>query len=166
MWACGVRDKGFQRARAQWLPCPYIGCRADRIPLTEPKRDQSCWESEEVRVVSLNQVGDRMGRKIRKSCCSISRYSDLMPCLSIFHVSTKNCPLVAMPQSPHFRLFMLLTPLFSFCFLPLFILTHPVDNFFSLLHMPLFSLFFSSFAHFSLPTPLHKLLFQKVDLHL
>lgn len=73
----GVRDKGFQRARAQWLPCPYTGSRAGRIPLTEPKRDWSCWESEEVRVVSLNQVGDRMGRKRRKSCCSISRYSDL-----------------------------------------------------------------------------------------
>lgn len=92
--------------------------------LTAPKRDQSCWESEEVRVVGLNQVGDGMGRKIRTSCCSISRYSDLScPAPSIFHVTMKNHPLVVLPQSPHLRFFTLLTPLFYLCFLSSFLLT-------------------------------------------
>lgn len=64
------------RARLQWLLCPCTGQGGQNHP-TASIRNQYCWEQKEIRVVGLDQAGDRMERGMRKCISSASRYSDL-----------------------------------------------------------------------------------------
>lgn len=80
------------------LTWPLHRLKGRQSHLAAPKRDQSSCDSEEKRVVGLDQVGDGMGRRSRKSRCSVSRYTALSyPVPTFFMLSFTLLGLVALP---------------------------------------------------------------------